>query len=344
MSGTSLDGLDIAYCVFEQPAGAWKWQILQAETIPYSPQWKAHLEKVYQASARDYMQTHADFGTYMGDAVNNFIQKHGIDKEKILAIASHGHTIFHEPTKGFTTQIGCGAHISAGTGLRTVCDFRSLDVALGGQGAPLVPIGDKFLFSGYDAFLNLGGFANISFQRQDKHLAFDICPVNFVLNSLCSSLGKEYDKNGKEAEKGLINNTVLQKLNGLDFYLQKHQKSLGREWVEEHIFPVLQKMDIPQDALATFVEHIVEQIHQVIEKNKLKSILVTGGGVFNTFLMKQLKAKTQAQIQTPDPLLVNYKEALIFAFLGLLRLYNQANTLSSVTGASKDSVGGAIYG
>lgn len=343
MSGTSLDGLDIAYCVFEEKNNIWNWSILQAETIPYPVSLKKRIEQVFHGTAYEYAQLHADLGKYIGEQVNLFVQKHHISKQQIDLISSHGHTIFHQPQLRFTSQIGCGATIAAITGIKTVCDFRTTDVAKGGQGAPLVPIGDQMLFSGYDAFLNLGGFANISFQRDKKYLAFDICPVNFVLNHYSAQIGQLYDDGGKVAKKGKINQNICLQLDKLDYYAQEGQKSMGREWVDLNILPVLDQIDDVEDILATFVEHISKQITGVLKKYQISSVLISGGGTFNTFLIEQIQKKTTCNLQIPDKQVVNYKEALIFAFLGLLRVEEKTNILSSVTGASTDSVGGAVY-
>jgi len=265
--------------------------------------------------------------------------------ESWINISSHGHTIFHQPSNGITYQIGNGANITAKTGITTISDFRTLDVALNGQGAPLVPIGDELLFPDYDYCLNLGGFANISFKQDNKRIAFDICPVNIAINYFTSKyFNLLYDKNGNFAKKGKVNINLLEKLNSLSYYKLEYPKSLGREWFEKNFINVISNYKIDAyDLLRTLYEHIAIQLSLVIENTKDKTILVTGGGAFNSFLIEILKNKTKANIIIPEENLINFKEALIFAFLGLLRFNKNINCLSSVTGAKKDNCGGIIY-
>ena len=341
MSGTSLDGVDLAYCHFSENNNTWAFQIHAAETIPYNDFWKETLQKVAYFNAQDFFKTHVKYGHYLGKLVSDFMLKNQLSPD---FIASHGHTIFHQPQLGFTCQIGDGAAIAAACGLPVVCDFRSLDVALGGQGAPLVPIGDQILFNEYDFCLNLGGFANISFQENNKRIAFDICPANIVLNPIAREMGYEYDNKGEKASKGLLNHELLNKLNALDFYNQKNPKSLGIEWVKTFFNPILDSFPISnEDKLRTICEHIALQIANVITKGKDKQLLITGGGAFHTFLISRIEQNCLIEIKIPNNLTVEYKEALIFAFLGVLRMKNQVNCLKSVTGASCDNIGGAVY-
>ena len=272
--------------------------------------------------------------------VLNFIAKYQISE--IDFIASHGHTILHKPNEGYTLQIGNGEIISKKTNQKVICDFRTQDVQFGGQGAPLVPIGDALLFSQYDACLNLGGFANVSYESDDKRIAFDICPVNIVLNHYVRKTGFDYDDKGKIASNGSVNHELLNCLNELHFYKKEAPKSLGLEWVQEQIFPLIDSFELPiAIVLRTFVEHIAIQI--AISLNGRKYVLVTGGGFFNLFLMNRISFLSVAIIIVPSEEVINYKEALIFAFLGLLRVDNQVNCLSSVTGASKDHSSGQIF-
>ncbi len=342
MSGTSLDGLDIALCEFsEDPL---KWKLLKTEVIEYLPYWKTRIEKIYGETAYELAQLDAEYGSYIGTQVSQFCERNNIDIKTISLVASHGHTIFHQPKLGFTYQIGKGAYIAAKSRLTTVSDFRSLDIAKGGQGAPLVPIGDALLFSEYDACLNLGGFANISFKdRAQKRVAFDICPVNFVLNFYANKLGLEYDKNGENAKAGKIDEPTLNYLNNLSFYSIHYPKSLGREWVEENILVHLDELESIPDILSTFTEHVVCQIKQIVKQYELKSLFITGGGAYNKYLIEKLKQETTADIILPEDQIIKFKEALIFAFLGFLRFKNKTNTLSSVTGAYQDSISGSIY-
>lgn len=341
MSGTSVDGLDIAYCEFNY-IEAWKYKLLMAETIDYSREWNDKLINADSISAREFMFLNAEYGRFIGDAVRSFISKYNFTPDYI---ASHGHTVFHEPTKGFTTQIGSGAEIASKTGVVTVCDFRTSDVALGGQGAPLVPIGDKLLFHDYDACLNLGGFSNVSFDSDGKRIAFDICPVNIVLNYISRKVGLNYDLYGKIARVGKVDNILLKKLNDLHFYEMIPPKSLGKEWVDKFIFPLLDNSGLNEnDQMRTFCEHCAIQISLALNCFSNNSeMLVTGGGTHNLFLMDCIKNLAKIKCVVPSKDIVNFKEALIFAFLGVLRVKNEINCLSSVTGASRDNIGGVIY-
>jgi anhydro-N-acetylmuramic acid kinase len=337
MSGTSMDGLDLALCEFKTQNGQVSFNLLASQTIAYEPIWKEHLQKVYSASAESYFKLHSIYGDFIGQQVNAFLTKH---QQTADAIASHGHTVFHQPQLGFTTQIGCGAAISAKTGITTVCDFRSLDVALNGQGAPLVPIGDRDLFHQAAACLNIGGIANISFTRDNKTSAFDICIANMALNYLTETIGKAFDDGGKMAASGNYNNPLLQSL----LNLNTQQQSLGREFFENHFLPILNNSIISlNDKLATCVEFTAMQIAEILNQKQLKSVLITGGGAYNTFLIERLKHYYKGIIEIPSDDIIQFKEAIIFAYLGYLRLNEKTNTLSSVTKASRDSVGGAVY-
>lgn len=341
MSGTSLDGVDIAFCEFNQESRQWHFQILNAETIAYSEKWRSRLATLENGTAFDFALTDTEYGHLLGQLCKSFIDKYQIKPD---FIASHGHTIFHQPSKHLTYQIGRGSAIAAESGFPVVCDFRSLDVALGGQGAPLVPIGDRFLFSEYDFCLNLGGFANISFEKDGGRIAFDVCPVNIVLNSLAEKNGLPYDKDGALAMSGNVNPALLDNLNRLDYYNQLPPKSLGKEWVVEQIFPILNSSGLSsQDQLATFSEHIALQFNRITGVDKSDKVLLTGGGTFNKYLVQKIRQYCIPEIVVPDDLTINYKEALIFAFLGVLRWRNEVNCLKSVTGAIMDSGGGAIY-
>lgn len=343
MSGTSLDGLDMAVCDFKPSKNGYNYHIVAAKTIEYTKELKQQLKTIYKGNALQFIKLNQQFGVFIGNAVASLLKQ---QKIKANAVASHGHTIFHQPQLGFSTQIGCGATIAAITKLTTVCDFRTLDIALHGQGAPLVPIGDALLFNEFDACLNLGGIANISFNnKQKKRLAFDICICNIALNYFAEKKGKAFDKNGKMAKKGTVNQILLKKLNSLKYYSKKGSKSMGIEWFYENILPLFTstKNDAAEDALATITEHIALQIASVINKNKIKNVFVTGGGTFNTYLLELIKQKTSCKIIIPSNEIVNFKEALIFAFLGYLRLNEKTNTLKSVTGALHNSIGGAVY-
>jgi len=349
MSGTSLDGLDIALCHFKENNEEWDFKILKAKTYDYTDEWKNRLSNADKLSGFDLIKLHKEFGKFIGESVNRFLT--GVIQRTDL-ISSHGHTVFHIPEQQMNFQIGDGSMIAAATGINTVSDFRTLDIALNGQGAPLVPVGDYFLFRKYDSCINLGGFANISFINEDsKQIAYDICPTNIVLNELAQTKGLEYDKGGNLGKQGKINQDLLNELNNLDFYKQNPPKSLGKEWVDEQVKPILDKYNIPvEDKMRTFYEHAADQLSLSINENikdkgqeTKNSVLFTGGGTHNEFLMQLVKEKSKAEIIIPAKEIIDYKEALIFAFLGVLRLRRQINCLSSVTGSKADNSGGIVY-
>lgn len=347
MSGTSLDGLDIAYCKIDGKS----FELIAAETYPYSPQWVKCLSNLERASALDYALVDADLGHYIGQRINQFRHTH---PGPVDAVASHGHTIFHQPKLHFTTQIGDGDAIAAETGLPVVYRFRNLDVALGGQGAPLVPIGDRLLFGQYGACLNLGGIANISYEvdadpdgSQPGHRkAYDICPCNMALNHLARLSGEAYDRNGLLARSGNIDNDLLASMDALEYYRRPLPKSLGKEWFISDFLPLLTPQDHTiNDLLCTTVEHIAHQISNAIKGHGLETMLVTGGGAKNNYLIARLQVlMPSCKITIPSADIIDYKEAIIFALLGYLRLNRQSNCLSSVTGARFDNCGGDIAG
>ena len=338
MSGTSLDGLDICHVKFSKSEN-WSFEILATETISYKENWKLKLQNANQLSAEDLLALDKEFGFFLGEKTQEFILKQNISELDV--IASHGHTVFHQPHRKFTLQIGDGRAIKIITNKTVVYDFRSQDVLMGGNGAPLVPIGDELLFSEFDACLNLGGFSNISLKKNEERIAFDISPVNVVLNFFAEKLGKKYDENGDFAKNGNINLAILEQLNALNFYKKQHPKSLGIEFVNAEIFPLLNN-ETPETILATFTEHIAIQISKVFNENQLKKVLVTGGGAFNAYLIEKLKEKTTSEIIIPDEKIINFKEALIFALMGVLRMNNEANVLCSATGSSANHSSGII--
>ncbi len=340
MSGTSVDGLDLVYVCFKE-TNVIDFKIICSETISYSKEWQDNLQHAITFSDEKIKQLDTNYGKLLGNLTNAFIKKNQI--KKINFIASHGHTVFHQPENEITLQIGNGQLIATITKQKVVSDFRTQDVALGGQGAPLVPIGDELLFPKYEYCLNLGGFANISTKTNNTRIAYDICPVNLVLNQYVLQLGLPYDDGGKIASKGILNNRLLKELNALSFYQKKHPKSLGLEWVKQHIYPLIDSYNLPTSTiLRTFVEHVAIQIAQQIQ-HKNASILITGGGVFHTFLINRLQKLSKAIICIPSNEIIEFKEALIFSFLGLLRVQNKVNVLRSVTGASKNHSSGKIH-
>ncbi|MCF8459486.1 MAG: anhydro-N-acetylmuramic acid kinase [Flavobacteriales bacterium] len=342
MSGTSLDGMDLCYVEFTFD-GKWQFEIVASDCVTYDDKWSFGLRNAHTFTAEKLGALGKDFGRFTGGQVNIFLEKFGLAKPDL--VCSHGHTVFHEPAKKFTLQIGDGQEIANACGLTTVSDFRSLDVSLGGQGAPLVPIGDELLFTNYEACLNLGGFSNISFKEGGERRAFDICPVNIAFNPLANSLGKPFDESGAIARAGKLNETLLAELNSLLVYTEGVRPSLAREWLENEFNPVVEKKSVSiENKLRTVTEHAAWQISMVINAKAMGGlVLVTGGGAKNRFLMERLAALSKAEIVVPKSEIVDFKEALIFAFLGVLRMRSEINVLRSVTGASCDSSSGVVH-
>ncbi len=358
MSGSSLDGLDIVFAEIHVNGGVWGFEIVAADCYPYDAEWQERLQQATRLNALEYQLLHTDYGHYLGQQVNRFIDENNLHYQVAL-IASHGHTTFHMPARKMTAQLGDGAAIAAETGLPVVSDLRALDVAFGGQGAPIVPIGEKLLLKDYDLFLNLGGIANISFNLPDRYIAYDVCPANRVLNMLAHKADKEFDAGGQMAALGNVKEDLLQKLNELDYYGQPYPKSLANDFGTDVVYPLIRSYGYTiNDNLRTYVEHIVQQIKEAIrnsiwsfENNNgataaTRRMLVTGGGAFNTFLIQRLTEalqELQVEVVVPDEKLVNYKEALVMALIGVLRWRQAYNVLSSVTGAERDSIGGAVW-
>jgi anhydro-N-acetylmuramic acid kinase len=352
MSGSSLDGLDIAFVHFEETAGKWQFEIQESACIPYSTEWKKNLAASGSLTAKEYLLLHSAYGHYLGSCVNNFLEEKDLSY-KVQLIASHGHTAFHLPAQHMTAQLGDGAAIAATTGIRTITDFRSVDVALGGQGAPVVPIGEKMLLPEFDFFLNIGGIANLS-ANSASFIGFDVCPANRILNLLVAKTEKGFDENGNLASKGKVDENLLNRLNAQAYYQLPYPKSLSNEFGLNEILPIVVNENLTmQDALRTYVQHIVIQIVKSLvqlkkgmaDRENLR-LLITGGGAHNRFLIEKLKNEMiatgiEAVIPTND--LIDYKEALVIALMGALRWREDINVLCSVTGASKDSINGAVW-
>lgn len=359
MSGSSLDGLDICYVEFtstsvnsEQTTVHYK--ILQADCIEYSAEFRERLRNAANLSAFEFAKLHTEIGKYFGELTNDFIRSNKL--EKIDFICSHGQTVFHQPNLGFTAQIGCGAQIAAQTNCKVICDLRTSDIAYGGQGAPIVPIAEKYLFPDYKVFLNIGGITNIAFHKSEgknerksaeKIIAYDVCAANTVLNYLAKQKELDYDKDGKLARSGTVIQSLLIELNEINFCQQVAPKSLGSEHVYEDWIPLFDKYDDSiEDKLATMVEHIAMQISNQVKseiKNLKSEMLISGGGAFNSFLIERIQQHNSLRVVVPDTFTVQYKEALAMAFIGLLRILELPNCLVSVTGAKKDVIGGAVY-
>ncbi len=345
MSGTSLDGLDIAYCHFYKEHNSWNFTILKKESIEYNEIFKTKLKHTVDLDAVSLLAFHNEYGIWLGQQVKTFIARHHISVD---FIASHGHTVYHQPQIGLTYQIGSGQHLANTCQQKVICDFRTNDVALGGQGAPLVPIGDKLLFGSYDFCLNLGGISNISFDAEGERIAYDIAPVNMLLNYICAKIDLNYDEGGKIARSGSLNQEILMQLNRLSYYTLPYPKSLGYEWFLDQVIPIIENSeDSVENLLHTAIHHIAEQISTVITNTGLQqsTILATGGGAKNTFLIEVLQHKLQqkAKIIVPDDDVIDFKEAMVFAFMGVLKEINETNCLQSVTGAQKDSSSGVVY-
>nr|MBK9650548.1 anhydro-N-acetylmuramic acid kinase [Bacteroidota bacterium] len=343
MSGTSLDGCDAALCKFTHNDQEWSFEIIDAKTYNYDNHLQRQLHILNRGSAEEFAAADAFMAHFFADCVNDFLKE---NKLPILCIGSHGHTVFHKPQLGYTTQIGNGAIIAAGTQQNVVCDFRSMDVALGGQGAPLVPVGDALLFGDNDACLNLGGIANISYQQDNTRLAYDICHVNMVFNYFARKLGKQYDSEGLLARNGALNQSLLAELEQWNFYSMPSPKSLGKETFDSHILPMIEKYDInANDVLHTWAIHASQIISNEILKMKQESpkILVTGGGAYNTFFIEKINQMLTQKLIIPSKEIIEYKEALVFAFLGVLRMLGKVNVWHSVTGSAKNHSAGAVY-
>lgn len=341
MSGTSLDGLDMALCSFRQVKYRWVYEIISTKTVSYPDLLNKQLAEAHKYSGLMLTKLDREYGRWLGNKVVQFIKEHDILPS---FIASHGHTVFHQPENRITLQIGSGAEILSATGITTITDFRSVDMALGGQGAPLVPAGDYLLFSDYEFCLNLGGIANISCGSDNNRLAWDICPANMALNFIAGKMNMKLDRDGIEGKKGSVNKQLLGELNGLEFYKITPPKSLGREWFENKFLKILLNHPTSwHDKLRTVYEHISLIIASDCSSHPKGRLLITGGGAHNIFLIERIKHHSKHDIIIPGKDIIDFKEALIFAFLGLLRLENKINCFASVTGGSKDSIGGSVY-
>ncbi len=341
MSGTSLDGIDLVYATFNINV-TWHFKIIYSETVSYNEFWVKTLKDLVLLSEDELKKTDKAYTTYLATITRDFILKYNI--KDIDAVCSHGHTALHQPENKLTYQIGNLPILASLLKQTVVCDFRVQDVALGGQGAPLVPVGDELLFSEFDFCLNLGGFANISTSINNERIAYDICPVNIVLNYYVRQLGFDYDNEGTIASSGVICEDLLLKLNNLDFYKESYPKSLGLEWVYSQVMPTIDSFQLEiKDILRTFVEHVAIQISKEINSKKGALVLITGGGVYNQFLINRIKTHTNTTIKIPSKTIVEFKEALIFGFLGVLKLRNDINCLQSVTGASRNHSSGTIF-
>jgi anhydro-N-acetylmuramic acid kinase len=383
MSGSSLDGLDIAYVHLQERAATsqlpktWDFNLLHTACYPYSDGWGKRLGSATALSALDYQVLHVEYGHFLGEQVLRFVEEFGLHYQ-VQLVVSHGHTTFHWPARRLTAQLGDGAAIAAGTRINVVSDLRAMDLALGGQGAPIVPIGEKLLLPGYEYFLNLGGIANVSRHGvaldgdtgvaagagAQSFFAFDVCPANRVLNALAALEGRAYDDGGGVAATGSVDNVLLHQLNALPYYGLAYPKSLANDFGTDTVLPLVMRVMDERGlsvavALRTYTEHIAVQIGRAMEKlggggaeasgsgavgeAATPRMLVTGGGAHNTFLVDRLRHKLAVDVVVPDGKLADFKEALVMALIGVLRWREENNVMASVTGASRDSIGGAVW-
>lgn len=348
MSGTSMDGLDLAHCTLEElEIGKWSYTINAASTVAYEEKWRLRLSKLRHQNSMVFHKTDRYYGQFIGEHIKQFLEDNNLEAD---LISSHGHTVFHQPENNITVQIGDGNSIYAYTGVPTVTNFRALDVIFGGEGAPLVGIADQMLFGEYDMCLNLGGFANISADIDGERVAYDVGPCNIVLNRIAREFDQEYDKDGEIAERGAIDYELLEELNEVEYYGYEPPKSLGREWISTNFWSIVRNsIANKEDKMKTLVDHIAQQVaNSADELNNGNAsgmrLLITGGGAFNKTLISHIKTHTAAEVVVPENRLVDYKESLAFALLGILRVQNKINVLNAATGASQNSVSGSLYG
>ena len=349
MSGSSLDGIDIVFTELQEQGGVWQYEIKQATCLDYDNVWRQNLQEAIFLPAKEYLLLHTEYGEYIGQKINGFIHEQNLHHQVNL-IASHGHTTFHMPRKKMTHQLGDGAAIAATTQLPVVSDLRSIDVAFGGQGAPIVPLGEKLLFKEFNYFLNIGGIANISIHKKNEVIAFDVCAANRVLNMLAETIGLAYDSEGMISSRGRVNEDLLDRLNALQYYKLRAPKSLANSFGTDVVYPLLTSFNLHiEDTLRTYVEHICIQLKNSLstfKEENIQHLFITGGGAFNSFLIKRLQENLEEinfEIVIPGANVVKYKEALIMALLGALRWREQYTVLSSVTGATRNSIGGALW-
>jgi len=340
MSGTSLDGVDLVYVKFIQDE-KWSFEIINSKTYKYEDSVSKLLTKISEKSLEEIKLIDREYSKKLADIIKRFIFEFSI--KNIHFVSSHGHTAIHDPSNSITYQIGNLPIISQEINQNVICDFRAQDIELGGQGAPLVPVGEKYLFHEYDSFINLGGFANISKYESEKLIAYDICPVNIVLNDLSKKIGKDYDNRGAIASSGKLILNLYKELEELEYYQINPPKSLGIEWVNKKIIPLINNYNDYkiEDLLNTLSNHIANQVSNNLKD--LDKVFITGGGAYNDYLINVINSKTNCEIIIPSNNIIEFKEALIFAFLGVLRYLNINNCYSSVTGASKDHCSGKIY-
>ncbi len=347
MSGSSLDGLDIAICQFNKTSEKLNWELIKYHTFPFSNELKGRLKNIREASIDEILTVDNMIAKFTASCVAEIGQN---VLTPIDYISSHGHTVLHHPQEGYSLQVGNGGTIAAISGIPTICDFRMNDIALGGQGAPIAPIAEKYLFAEHRFFLNLGGIANISIHEGDKILAYDVCPCNQVLNRLANELGLVYDPEGYNARMGKVNDRLLSQWNNMKYFKIQGPKSLDNNWIKKRFYKKIEDLEISvRDALRTSTEFMAQTIAEHIRVNRLagakNSIFITGGGAHNDFLMQLIDEYTSVDvaIHKPKKEIVDMKEAILMCLMGFLRAQKVANNIPSVTGASKETIGGALY-
>ena len=339
MSGTSCDGLDIAHCLFYKKNNYWIFELINCIDIPYPKQIKDRLLNCSHLDALSLKILDLDLGEFFKNEISKFIQS---SESKFDLISSHGHTVFHDPKKKLTYQIGNPFIIYSSIRIPVVFNFRELDVIMSGEGAPLVPYGDKKLFNEFDYCINIGGILNISKLYEKKLIGYDICPGNIILNKFSRKLRKEYDIDGRLSSSGNFNSTLFKVLNEIDYYKGEIPKSLDISYIEKIYYPLFTDID-PKDILHTYVNHIAYQINNAIQKKKSR-VLLTGGGAFNAHILKKISYynKHDHKFIVPNKDIIIFKEAIIFAFLGFLKLLKKKNISKSVTGSNFSSSSGLI--
>lgn len=345
MSGSSLDGLDLCLVSLDYHDQNWLFQILTSDCIVYDTAWTERLKNAHSLDARSLYALNISYAKETARLVSSFLADHKIDSKNVDFVTSHGHTVFHQPQLGYTLQIGDGATLAAALQIDVISDLRAKDISYGGQGAPIVPIADLLLFAEYEACLNIGGIANISFKQDPSIIAYDICFANQALNYLSQKVQKSYDDKGSIARSGSLISSLQQELLSLDFHQKKYPKSLANEWIREQVLPILESYHQQGAALPDLMHTSVDVIAELITREMnlhahTGKMMIAGGGAYNDFLIEQIRAKTSWHVILPSHDIIQYKEALAMAFIGYLRIHEQPNVLASVTGASTDTSSG----
>ncbi len=350
ISGSSLDGLDMSLCSFDGlTPGQMVWDMHVGVTMPFDESLISRLSVVTTLSAKDLLQLEVDFSKFCAKAINDLIKQHDL---KVDYICSHGHTVYHFPQDGYTLQIGKGSILAELTGIPSIVDVRANDIAQGGEGAPVAPIVEQYLYPGYDYYFNLGGIANVSYHKDQVITSIDSCPCNQVLNHVVGELGKAYDDKGKLARSGKVSKSLITAWQKLDYFAQAFPKSMDNSWVQEVFIPIMPRFNLShEDRLATMVEFAAIQLAEDCKKlsdskGRTYTGLITGGGGFNDFLVERMQVHVSdfgLTLNLPDGKTINFKEAILMALMGYLRVNEQNNTIPTVTGAQKATKGGAIY-